>query len=128
MGRRVAAAKGEVSVLPSARRKLLAAFAGIVLAAVPLLGFYQWLNGAIERQGWEEVESSTLRTISLAEGRLDKVIAGLDQLSKAEITSCRGTHLDALRQVTFAIAPIKELSIVGPDGQTLCSDGGLPLA
>lgn len=122
------AKKKRVRVLPSARKKLLAALAGIVLAGVPLLGFYQWLNGAIERQGWEEVESSALRTISLAESRLDRVIAGLDRLSKAEVNSCRGTHLDALRQMTFTIAPIKELSIVNPDGQTLCSDGGLPLA
>lgn len=115
-------------MLPSARKKLLAAFAGIVLAGVPLLGFYEWLNSVIERQGWEEVESSARRTISLAEGRLDQVVAGLDQLSKAEVTSCRGTHLDALRQVTFAVAPVKELSIIGVDGQTICSDSGLPLS
>jgi sensor c-di-GMP phosphodiesterase-like protein len=119
---------GEVGVLPSARKKLLAVFAGIMLAGGPLLGFHDWLNGVIERQGWEEVDSSARRTISVAEGRLDRVIEGLDKLSQGEVNSCRGTHLDALRQVTFAISPVKELSVVATDGRTVCSDSGLPLA
>lgn len=115
-------------MLPAARKKLLAALAGVVLAGTPMLAFHYWLNGAIERQGWEEVDSAARRTIALAEARLDRVIAGLDELSRREIDTCRGAHLDTLRQVTFAITPIKEFSIVASDGHTTCSDGGLPLA
>src|SRR6185436_3321542 len=33
-------------------------------------------------------------------------------------------HLDALRQAAFAITPIKELSVIGADGQTICTDLG----
>jgi sensor c-di-GMP phosphodiesterase-like protein len=116
-----------VGVRSSTRKKVFAALAGIVLAGAPMLGFYYWLQGAIERRGLEEVEFSVRRSIALAENRLDLALAGLDDLSRREIVSCRGTHIDSLRQVTFAVLPIKELSIVAADGKTLCSDGGLSL-
>ena len=40
------------------------------------------------------------------------------------IDSCQPSHIDALRQATFGATPVKELSIVDPDGRTLCNDVG----
>jgi sensor c-di-GMP phosphodiesterase-like protein len=108
------------------RRNLLAAAAGIVLAAAPLLAFNMWLDSLIERQGQEEAETSASRAVSLAEGRVGQVIRALDNLSAVGVDSCRPEDVTLLRQASFATAPIKEASLLGPDGALLCSDLGLP--
>ena len=51
----------------------------------------------------------------------------LEDLARRRIESCSPAHLEALRQANFATTPIKELSLLGPDGQTLCTDLGIPL-
>jgi EAL domain-containing protein (putative c-di-GMP-specific phosphodiesterase class I) len=43
------------------------------------------------------------------------------------IDSCRPAHIEALRQANFSTMPIKELSIIDPAGETLCTDLGIPL-
>jgi sensor c-di-GMP phosphodiesterase-like protein len=55
------------------------------------------------------------------------VIATLDDLASRGVDSCGQAHMAALRRATFATNPIKELSVIGPDGQTLCNDLGLSL-
>ena len=42
------------------------------------------------------------------------------------VASCRADHLDKLRAANLKASPIKELSILAPDGRTLCSDLGMP--
>ena len=56
--------------------------------------------------------------------RIGRAVATLDELAARGINSCRAAHVDALRQTTFATMPVKELSIVAPDGRTLCTDVG----
>ena len=114
-------------VLVSPRRKKLAAIAaGVLLAGLPVLAFNLWLDSFVERQGQEEVDLSARRTISLAEARIGKVTATLDDLANRGIDSCRPTNLEALRQATFTASPVKEMSIVAADGRTLCTDFGSP--
>jgi sensor c-di-GMP phosphodiesterase-like protein len=109
----------------SPKRKLLVAIvAGVVLAGPPVAAFNFWLNGLVERQSLEEMESAARRSIVLAESRIGRTITILTELANRGIDSCRPTHVDTLRQATFATTPVKEISVLGPDGRTLCTDIG----
>jgi sensor c-di-GMP phosphodiesterase-like protein len=115
-----------VRFLVAPSRKLLAAIvAGVAIAAPPVAGFNLWLNSLVDRQSSEELEISAKRSLSLAESRIAAAVATLDALAARGIDSCRTQHLDALRQATFATIPVKALSVIAPDGRTLCSDVGL---
>ncbi|HVY57735.1 MAG TPA: EAL domain-containing protein [Xanthobacteraceae bacterium] len=105
----------------------MAVILGIVLAGAPVIGFQYWLQNLIERQGQNEVEVSAKRAVSLADARIGRVVQSLEELAEAGIDSCSGDHLDVLHQTAFTTSPLKELSIVGPDGQTFCTDLGIPL-
>jgi sensor c-di-GMP phosphodiesterase-like protein len=105
----------------------MAIAAGVALAGPPVAGFNLWLNHLVERQGQAELDLSAGRSIALAEAKIARAIAALDALAARGVDSCRASHIDALRQTTFANAPVKELSVIGPDGRTLCSDVGSSL-
>jgi len=109
------------------RRNIVAIVAGALLAGAPLVAFDFWLGGLNDRQGQEEVDTSAKRAIALAESRVTQVIATLDGLAARGVDSCRPDDVDAMRQAAFDTMPIKEIGVVGPDGQTLCTDLGLPL-
>ncbi len=109
------------------RRNLIAIAAGVVLAGAPLVAFDFWLGRLIDRQGQAEVETSAKRAMTLAESRVTHVIGALDELAAQGVNSCRPSHVDAMRQAAFITNPIKEIAVVGPDGQTLCTHLGLPL-
>ncbi|MGZ5807728.1 MAG: EAL domain-containing protein [Croceibacterium sp.] len=83
-----------------------------------------WLGGLVERQGREELDEAGRRHMTLTEARISRAVAALDELAARGIDSCRITHVEALRQTTFATTPVKELSIIAPDGRTLCTDVG----
>lgn len=107
------------------RRKLLVAIAiGVALAGPPVAALNIWLGGIAERQGRQELELSARRQMVLAEARIGSALTSLDQLAARGIDSCSAAHVDELRQATFGTAAVKELSIVGSDGQTLCTDVG----
>ena len=109
------------------RKKIFAIIVGVFLAGAPMLAFDFWLNGLINRQGQEEVDTSAKRAIALAEYRVTQVIGTLDDLAKRGVNNCKPSNIEAMRQANFDAAPIKEVAVVGPDGQTLCTDLGLPL-
>ena len=62
--------------------------------------------------------------MALSEARIARAVATLEELAARGIDSCRVANVDALRQTTFGTIPVKELSIVAPDGRTLCTDVG----
>jgi sensor c-di-GMP phosphodiesterase-like protein len=104
---------------------LLAAIAlGLVLAGPPVAALNIWLDSLVGRQGQEELDLAAQRHMALAETRIARAVTALDDLAARGIDSCRANHVDALRQATFATIPVKELSIVAPDGRTLCTDFG----
>ncbi len=111
----------------SRRKKLVAAVIGVVLAGLPMAAFNLWLYYFIEQQGREEVDLVARRALALADARVARVVDSLGELARRGVESCRPAHIDALRQANFATTPIKELSLLGPDGQTLCTDLGIPL-
>jgi len=117
--------QGRAGIVSSRKAIVLAILAGILLAGVPMAAFNFWLDALGQRQDDRESETVTNRTVGLAEARLGRTIAVLDELALRGVASCRGDHLDAFRKANLGSSPIKELSVVGPDGQTLCSDLGL---
>ncbi len=100
------------------RRNLFAIAAGIFLVGVPLVAFDFWLDGVIDRQGQAEVDASAKRAIALAESRTAAVIAALDSLAGRGIDSCDPAHVEAMRTTLFETIPVKEVSLIGPDGRT----------
>src|SRR5262245_57142724 len=117
---------GEVGVLPG-RRKLAAVAIGAVLAGVPVLSMQYMVDHYIEQQGRAEVELTARRGLALAEWRIRRVIAGLIELGSRGIDGCSVAERDALSVATFDIMPIKELAVVDPAGETLCTNHGLAL-
>jgi sensor c-di-GMP phosphodiesterase-like protein len=109
------------------RKYLLATLAGVLLAGLPMAIFNFWLDELVERQGHEEVLVSARRIVTLAEARLTRVTQGLQRLAERGVDSCRPSHIEALRRERFEAIPIKELSVLGPGGQTLCTDLGIAL-
>jgi hypothetical protein len=83
-----------------------------------------WRDGFLLRQSRDELELSARRHITLVGARLDRTIATLDELAARGVDSCRASNVEAMRQATFNTIPIKELSIVSPEGRTLCTDVG----
>jgi sensor c-di-GMP phosphodiesterase-like protein len=111
----------------SSRTKLVAVLVGIVLAGMPMAAFSIWLDYFIEQQGREEVNLMARRQLALADARVARVVDSLGELAKRGFEGCRAVHVEALRQANFATTPVKELSLLGPDGQTLCTDLGIAL-
>jgi len=109
------------------RRNIVAIGAGILFASVPLVAFDFWLGGVINRQGQEEVDTSAKRAISLADSRVNDAVDALDELAAQGVDSCTPAGLDKMRVAVFRTAPVKEIEILGPDGQRLCSHIGMPL-
>jgi sensor c-di-GMP phosphodiesterase-like protein len=109
------------------RRNLIAVAIGTLIAGAPVLAFDFWLNGLIERQGQEDIDTSAKRAVSLAESRVNQVTAALDDLAAHGVDSCRAGNVEMMRHTTFVTVPIKEVALIGGDGETLCTDLGLPL-
>jgi sensor c-di-GMP phosphodiesterase-like protein len=110
--------------LPAKSAKLAAVMAGVLLLGVPSAIFNDRLVASVERQAAAEMALAARRTVALVEMRIAQALAILDDLAARRVNSCTPDHIDALRQATFATTPVKELSIIGPDGSTLCSDRG----
>jgi sensor c-di-GMP phosphodiesterase-like protein len=109
----------------SPRRKLLVAIGiGAVLAGPPVAVLNLWLGNMVDRQGRDELLQSARRHMVLVEARLGRTVKALDDLAARGVDSCRASHIEALRQTTFATTPVKELSVVAADGRTLCTDIG----
>jgi sensor c-di-GMP phosphodiesterase-like protein len=109
------------------RRNLIAVVVGVLIAGAPLVAYDFWLDGLIDRQGQAEVTTAARRAVSLAESRLNQTISALDALAAQGVNSCQPGPIDAMRQAAFSAMPIKEVALVGPGGQTLCTHLGLPL-
>jgi len=109
------------------RRNVIAVAVGVFIAGVPLLTFELWLSRLVDQQGQEEVDTSAKRSIALAEARVQQVLGALDSLAARGVDSCQPANIEAMRLATLHAIPVKEIAVLGPDGQTLCSDHGLPI-
>lgn len=74
-----------------------------------------------------EVGTAAKRAIALAEARVRDTVGALDNLASRGVNSCALGQIEAMSYAAFSTIPVKEVSVVGPDAQTLCTDLGLPL-
>jgi sensor c-di-GMP phosphodiesterase-like protein len=109
------------------RRNLIAIAAGVLLAGAPLVAFDFWLGDFIEKAAQAEISVAARRAVALAEGRIDQVRAALDAAAEAGVRDCNPAAVTAMRQAAFDAAPIKDVLLIGPAGQTLCSGAAMPL-
>lgn len=109
------------------RRNLIAIVAGVLLAGVPLVVFNVWIDSVVDRHGQTEIGTAAKRALSLANARLTVVVDALDALAAKGAGSCERGSIEAMRRAAFSALPVKEISVVAPDGQTLCTHLGLPL-
>ena len=59
----------------------------------------------VERQGRAELDLAARRHMALAEARIARAVATLEDLAARGIDSCRVANVDALRQTTFGDHP-----------------------
>src|SRR5437588_7240533 len=115
------------AVATSQRSKLVGIVLGVLVAGVPAGLFHYWLDHYIDREGQEEIANTARRSIWLADRRLNRVVTGLAALASRSGDLCSPGYIEAMREMSFAVTPIKELSVLGPDGRTMCTDLGLSL-
>jgi sensor c-di-GMP phosphodiesterase-like protein len=106
------------------RKNLIAIAAGVVLAGAPMIALNYWIDWLVDSQGGEQVTTGARRAVSLAEARLNQTIHALDELAAKGVNSCGPGHIETMRQAAFNTSTIKEVAIIGPDGQTLCTHQG----
>ncbi len=104
--------------------KIIAAALGILIAAAPVYWFTSWL----QQQGEAEVSVAANSSIAFVNLTIGEVVKKLDDIASGSVDSCSAANVDTLRQAVFAAGAIKELALVGPSGQTLCTDVGTAFA
>ena len=106
-------------------KKLIAVAVGVLLASVPLIALDGWIDRLIVRQSASEIETFARRSITLADARLGTSLAALDDLARRGIDGCRPEQIDALNAASLSVAWVKQMAVVGPAGQPLCTDSSV---
>jgi len=106
-------------------KKLIAAAVGVLLASIPIFALDGWIGRLIARQSAMDFETFARRSVILAETRLDASLAALDDLARRGIDGCRPEQIDALNAASLSVSWVKQMSIVGPAGQPLCTDSSV---
>jgi sensor c-di-GMP phosphodiesterase-like protein len=101
----------------------MAAVLGVMLTGVPVLWLLSWL----ERQGEAEAQIMASRAMRIVDLRIAQAAAALNDLASKGVNSCEPGHLEILRRRVLVSGPIKEFALVAANGQTLCTDSGLPV-
>ena len=109
------------------RRNIIAVAVGVLLAGAPLLAFDFWLGNFIDEQAQAEIAAAARRAITLTETRLAQARSALDAVAGERIQACGPATVAAMRQAAFGAAPVKDIALLGPDGQVLCSGSDLGL-
>ena len=104
--------------------KLFAAALGIAIAAVSIYWLTSWLQG----QGEAEVSVAADWSVGFVDLTIDGAVASLRDLANRDIESCTPANVETLRQSVIASGPIKELALVSPGGETMCTDLGTSFA
>jgi len=108
--------------LSSKSRKLIAIAIGLLFAGAPIAGLNFWVDGLLIRQSANDVETFARRSINLADLRLDSALAALNALADRGVDGCRPDQVEAIKAASLSAAWVKQISVVGPAGQPLCSD------
>ncbi len=109
------------------RRNIAAIVVGVLLTGALLVAFDFWLSGFVDTQAQAEIAIAARRAVALAEHRIDQARAALDAVVKKGVLECDPAAVAVLRQAVFDAAPVKDVVLLGPTGQTLCSGTAMPL-
>jgi sensor c-di-GMP phosphodiesterase-like protein len=110
-----------LSVRAFTRQHIVAIVVGVMVAGTPLVAFNFWLSGVIDRQGQAETEAAARRMIALSESRVGEVMHALDDLAARGVTACDPVNAEAMQRTALVTVPVKEVAILAPGGQTLCT-------
>src|SRR3954468_19805562 len=100
--------------------KIIGAVVGILAAAAPIILFNTWLK----KQGDDEVAITAAWALGSAEIQLGQSITALEDLSARGIDSCGPAHVEAMRQAALTTGPVKQVMLIGSNGEVLCTDTG----
>jgi sensor c-di-GMP phosphodiesterase-like protein len=104
--------------------KLVAVLFGILVAGAPIILFNAWLK----RQGDDEASVAAAWAQGTVETRIGQSIATLQDLSARGVDSCKPAHVEAMRQTALLTTPIKQVMLIAPNGDALCTDASGPAA
>ncbi len=105
-------------------KRLIAITAGVILAAVPLIGFDYWLGELVQRQTQEDSTQLAKRAVDLAETRLTRAVGALVTLRTLGVNACASEDIAMIRAVLLTATPVKDIAVVGADGKERCSQLG----
>jgi sensor c-di-GMP phosphodiesterase-like protein len=99
-----------------------AAVLGILVTGAPIILFNAWLK----KQGDDEVAITAAWVLGSAEVQLGQTIAALRDLSARGVDTCGPVHVEAMRQTSLLTGSVKQIMLIGANGETLCTDTGGP--
>jgi sensor c-di-GMP phosphodiesterase-like protein len=106
------------------RQTAVAVLAGALLAAGCVFAFNYGVKQFVIRRGHQDLQVLAERKLALAEDRVSRLLEILDNLHEHGIDSCEPRHVEMLRQTALSVALIKEISLIGADGQSQCTTLG----
>lgn len=106
------------------RYKWAAALVSVSLTAIPLF----WLTSWLQTQGEAEVAIAARWSMGITDLAVGETVNRLNDLAAKNLDPCQPPQIQMMRQAVFASGLIRELSVVDPNGQTLCTDTGSSFA
>jgi sensor c-di-GMP phosphodiesterase-like protein len=100
--------------------KIVVAVLGILVAGAPIVGVNAWLK----KQGDDGVAITAAWALGSAEIQIGQTIEALQELLARNVDSCQQANIPVMRQAALATAPIKQIALIGPNGEILCTDAG----
>ena len=98
--------------------KIVAVVFGILVAGAPIILFNAWLK----KQGDDEAAIIAAWALGSTEIQVGQSIAVLQDLSARGVDSCKPAYVEAMRQAALLTGPIKQVMLIAPNGDTLCTD------
>jgi sensor c-di-GMP phosphodiesterase-like protein len=106
---------------PSRTWKIFAIVFGIAAASVPVLAFNAW----VKSHGEDEASLTATWALGHAEAQIGQAIAAIQDLSGRGVDNCKPPNIEAMRRAALQTGPVKELTLIGANGQIACSDTGV---
>lgn len=100
---------------------MFAIVVGVAAAGVPVLAFNWW----VKSHGEDEVSLTAAWALGHAEAQIGQVISAINELSARGIEGCKPPQVEAMRRAAWQTAPVKEVMLIGANGQIVCSDSGV---
>jgi len=101
--------------------RTLAVVLGVTAAGVPMLAFNSWIRS----QGEDEAAVTAVWALGHAETRIGQAVAVVKDLATKGVDVCKPAQIEAMRRAVLLTGPIKELMLIGTNGQVACTDSGI---